>query len=254
MRVQYLIVFLEAVGGEYRCHGFVVGVCVQSLDGAHEAVGVGEMLVQEVEYHVAALFGIARIHRYFAEKVAHLGVFHREGSQAVPKVVEGIEGFRSGACRLVFEAHERAAELDGERQIVADKFFREAEHVACGYARHQRFGKAYVVAGDEAVASEDEACLGVPHHKLQAGRVHQVEFVDVAVLAGASSGGTERYLAQTSDLAHHIGAFTPVHDINLRVSFVGIAQETRLVQFVFYDLRVDWVDYIPDHIVDGESA
>ena len=122
---------------------------------AHEFVGVGEVFVEEVEYHVAARGGVARVHGYFAEEVARVGVDYGERTEAVPKVVEHIDGLCPGARALILGAHERASELDGVGQIVVEEALREAEHVAGGYHGLVVGVEHDVASADISVASED---------------------------------------------------------------------------------------------------
>ena len=78
-------------------------------------VGIGEMLVEEVEQHVAALAVVARIHRELPEEIFDLRMQHCKGSEAVPKIVEGENRLRARFRRLIFQPYERAPEFYGLR-------------------------------------------------------------------------------------------------------------------------------------------
>ena len=184
-----------------------------------------EILVQEVQQHVAAFAVVVAVHRHLAEEETDVRVEDRDGAQAVPQVVEGKEGFCAGTRRLVFGTHERAAQLDGVGKVIADELFREPEHVRCGYAQRAVLACADVGTEQKAVTAQNLLGLRVPHYELAAGRVHQVVFVDIALLARAAAGTAEGYLAQASYFAHHIGARLCVHHIDDIAALVGGAQQ-----------------------------
>ena len=222
--VEYAVVLGKGRALEEEPHLVHVDVGLQRIDGRGKAVRVGEVLVHEIKDHVAALGGVFGIHRDFSEKVAHLGMDHRERSQTVPEIVEGEDGFGSGARRLVFGAHERAPEFYGIWEIVAYERVGKAEQVGCGQTRASVGVKAYVGADYVAVAADDHLVFRVPDYKLAAGRVHQVEGVYVAVLPCASTGSAEGDFAQTAHLAHEVGARTSVEGVYDVSSLVGGAQ------------------------------
>ena len=77
------------------------------------------MAFEKIEYHVARLTVEARIHGHFPKEVLQIGDHHREGAQAVPKIVEGIETLGEIVGALVLEGDERAAELYGLREEIS---------------------------------------------------------------------------------------------------------------------------------------
>lgn len=82
--VEYLVI-VEIVGtGEYIAHRLQVGFGVERVYGAHESVGIAEVLVHEVEDHVAALLVVAGIHGDLAEEIFDFGMHDGESAETVP--------------------------------------------------------------------------------------------------------------------------------------------------------------------------
>lgn len=82
--VEPLVIFLKIIAGEER-----IGLCraigvAERLNGGDQRVGVGKIMVQKVEQHIAAFAVVGRIHRHFAKQILCLGMEHSERTQAVP--------------------------------------------------------------------------------------------------------------------------------------------------------------------------
>ena len=69
---------------EESLHGFFVGVGLQGIEWPDEVVRVREMLLEEVEYHVAPLGSERRIHDELAIEVMGVGVDDGESSESIP--------------------------------------------------------------------------------------------------------------------------------------------------------------------------
>ena len=80
--------------------------------------------------------------------------------------------------------------------------------------------------------------LGRSFVALAARRRHGVKFIYVAVETCAAAGITECDFPQSSDLTHGMGRIEGVNDINLVVTFVGMAQESVGRQFCLYQRGV----------------
>ena len=65
--VEPPVVFLEIVAVEERCHFLEVSAGVEWVDGSDKVLMVGEIQVQERQQQVAAVDGIAGVHRHLAE-------------------------------------------------------------------------------------------------------------------------------------------------------------------------------------------
>ncbi len=95
--VEYAEIALEVAAAE---QGVELGLGrrrAQRRYRPHQTVGVGEILVEEVEYHVAAHRRVARVHGHLSEEIAYLGIDNRERAEAVPKVVESVYGLCAGS-------------------------------------------------------------------------------------------------------------------------------------------------------------
>ena len=67
---------------------------------------------------------------------------------------------------LILEGDERTTEFDGLRQEILDKVIGETEHVSGGQIRLSVGAEGDVGGRQEAVAAQDFAGIGVPHHEL----------------------------------------------------------------------------------------
>ena len=199
--------------------------------------------MQEIQYHVAALGGIARIHGHLSEKIAYLGMNHRERAETVPQIVENIYGLHARTRTLIFESDKAPAQFYGVRQIVFHKLLREVEHMACGYARASVGVHADVRAADIAVSSENLTAVGVPHYELAAGRVHGVETVNVATQPRAAAGGAECYFTQPPHLAHRVWSTVRIHHIKMVAALVGVAEKAFRGEFTLNKRCLYWRDY-----------
>jgi hypothetical protein len=202
------------------------------------------MCVEEVEQQVAAFAAVFGIHRHLAEEVFYLRILHCEGAESVPKVVQGVDGFRLGAGGLVVGCHERAAEFQRLGKVVVEELTGETEHVCRGDARGAIRLAVHLLAEQEAVTSDDFAVHGIPHYELAAGTLHGVEVVDVAGFAGAPSAVAEGQLAQTPYLAHGLRLMVRVDDIYPVSAFVRLPEQALLGEFADYFLSVYLVYYL----------
>ena len=216
-----------------------------------EAVAIAEMALEEIENHVARLAVEARIHGHLPEEVFQIGDHHCEGAQAVPQVVEGIEAFGELLGALILEGDERTAEFDGLRQEVLDEIVGETEHVSGGQIRLSVGAEGDVGGRQEAVAAQDFAGIGVPHHELVVRFLAGVEFVEIYSFSGSPAGCTKGDFAQTSDFAHHVRCVVVGDDIDLVAGLVGLAefalgrqllqqQVTRYRCYDFFHFQIDF--------------
>ena len=91
---------------------------LERLHGIYEVVGIGEVLVEEVQNHVASHSVVAGIHGELAEEVAN-GWFDDDNSaETIPKIVESKDTFPASKGALVLDGDEATAQLDGPRRIV----------------------------------------------------------------------------------------------------------------------------------------
>ena len=91
--VEYLIVILESCACEELVHVFTIHVGLKLPERLDQTFRVGEMLVKEIKYHVAALWVVAWIHGHFSKQILYRGIYDRQGSETVPKIVKGVESF-----------------------------------------------------------------------------------------------------------------------------------------------------------------
>ena len=244
LAVEYEIVLLEVVLAEQRRKLLLRRLYLQRMEWQDEVVLVVEVLLEEVENHVAAAAYVRRVHSHLAEEILHVRLDDGECAETVPQVVEREEALRSASCALVFERHERAAQLDGVGHIVVDELVGEVEHVACGELRLAVFVKLPVGAEQVSVSADYLLRLGVPHDELLIAVSAGVELVDVHRLAGAAARFAECYLAQSAYLAHHVRRVVCRDDVYLVVALVGHAElalgrEFALEQLFAYRFN-DW--------------
>ena len=244
LAVEDEVVLLEVVLAEQGCELLLRGLYLQRVERYDEVVLVVEVLLEEVENHVAAAAYVRRVHGHLAEEVLHVGLDDGERTESVPQVVECEEALRSAACALVLERDEGATQLDGVGHVVVDELLGEVEHVACGELRLAVLVEFPVGAEHVAVAADDLLCLGVPHDELLVAVRAGVELVDVHRLAGAAACLAECYLAQTAYLAHHVRRVVCRDDVYLVVALVSHAELTLGSEFaseqLFADGFYDW--------------
>lgn len=196
------------------------------MDGCDQIVGVGEMLVHESEDHVAAFRAIVGIHCDFPEEIFYLGILHGYCPEAVPEVVEGVDGVGTFLGVLIIYDDKGPSEFESLREEFAEESGREVEHVGSGDMWHT-VDNPYVFAEDKPVSADYLAACGIPYDHLAARhRLHRVELVDVAFEACAASGVSESYLAQTADFAHCVWRVEGVDHIYFIVTFVGAGEQT----------------------------
>ena len=111
------------------------------------------------------------------------------------------------------------------------------EHVGCRQDGLSRFIEARFRAQQVAIAAENGFCLGIPDDELLVGILHGVEFIKVQSLAGATTSSAEGYLAQTTNLAEHVGSVLPCDDIHFVVALVGESQTLVLGELAHQDVN-----------------
>lgn len=224
--VENLVVGAEIVFDEELSQLFFGRFEQYRIGHRDEAVAVAEMTLEKIEYHVARLTVEARIHGHFPEEVFQIGDHHREGTQAVPKIVERVETLGEIVGALVLEGDERAAELYGLREKILDEIIGEMKHVAGGQVGLSVGAERDVGSRQEAIAAQDFAGIGIPHHQLIVGFLARVEFVEVKGFSGTAAAGTKGDFAQTTDFAHHVRGIVVRDDVDLVAGLVGLAELT----------------------------
>ena len=91
--VENLVVVFECVAGEELLHFRGVKLDGEGIPGGDEVVVVGEVFVEEVENEVATFAVVAGVHGHFAEQMFDFGMENGQRPEAVPEVVECVEGF-----------------------------------------------------------------------------------------------------------------------------------------------------------------
>lgn len=215
-------------------------------------VGVGEVALEEVEYHIAGHGVVGGVHGELTEEVAHGGFNDHEGTEPVPQVVKGVETLTAHAGALVLKGDEGAPEFDGVGGVVAHEAGAEAEHVTGGQVRLTGVGVDGPVATEQvAVAAEYLLVFGVPDDELSVGVFAGVELIEVERLASAAAGIAEGYFAQTAYLAQGIGRVLPSDDVDLVVALVRKAQALLLRQFLAKQLA--WWPFYDTFIVHNSN-
>ena len=93
-----------------------------------------------------------------------------------------------------------------------------------------------------AVASDDFLSFRIPDDELLVAVLADVKLVNVHLLACAATGLAESYLAQSTDLTHHVGGVVSRHNIYLVVAFIRQAQlalGSQLALEHFYGDRIN---------------
>ena len=224
--VENLVVGAEIVFDEELAELFFRRFEQYGVGHCDESVAVAEMALEKIEYHVARLTVEAWIHGHFPEEVFQIGDHHREGAQAVPKIVEGIETLGEIVGALVLEGDERAAELYGLREEILDEIIGEMKHVAGGQVGLSVGAERDVRSRQKAIAAQDFTGVRIPHHQLIVGFLARVEFVEVKGFSGTAAGGAKGDFAQTTDFAHHMRGIVVRDDVDLVAGLVGLAELT----------------------------
>ena len=76
---------------------------LQWLHRNDEVLLVIEVLLQEIENHVAAATDVRRIHRHLAEEILHFRIENRQGAQTIPQIIKGKDALGVGAHILIFQ-------------------------------------------------------------------------------------------------------------------------------------------------------
>ncbi len=86
--IEYLVILLECLAVKKPLHSLGINRCVKGADRPHKHLGIGEMLLKEIKYEIAARAVIARIHGHLAEKIFDFRMLHRKSTKSVPQVVK----------------------------------------------------------------------------------------------------------------------------------------------------------------------
>ena len=241
--IEDAIVRLEVILGEECLELFRIVPELEGLHGIYQVVGVGEVLVEEVENHVSSHSIVAWIHGELAEEVSYGWLYDDNCAESVPKIIKCEDAFPASKCALVLDCDEAAAQFDGPRSIVLHETFREAEHMTGSQDGLTVRGYLPVFAENVAVAAYDLFRFGVPYKDLLIAVVAGVELVEVETLSRSASCCPECYFAKTSYLAYDMRGIVPSYDIDFVAALVCHAQtfvqrELRLQHFCW-----DWGCY-----------
>ena len=99
---------------------------------------------------------VGGIHCDFSEKIKQVGVFHNDGHQPVPEVVEGEDGFCAISGALVLRRHEIASQFQYVRQIILDELLGEVELMGTRHHWLPRLVEGGIRAQKEAIPRDDE--------------------------------------------------------------------------------------------------
>ena len=105
-------------------------------------------------------------------------------------------------------------------------------------------GVFYIGTGDVAIGANDFACGRIPNENLLARFLHKVKLVDVACLACATAGSSERNFAQTPYLAHGVWCIVGIYHINLIAGFVGVPEKPLWCELFLYQIWIYGLYYI----------
>lgn len=144
LRIQYLIILFKGILAEQRSQFLVGSFQNQRFHRCYQLFPIIKMLLKEVQNHVASTTMIAGIHSHLAKEVLHIRHHHCQRSQSVPQIIQRKQTFTAGTCRLIFQRHKRASQLNGLRQIFLYKRIREMKHVRSSQNRSPRFVKAHI--------------------------------------------------------------------------------------------------------------
>ena len=187
------------------------------MDALDQSFAVGEVAAEEPDERVARHGLVGGVHGDLAEEVLRSRVEDDQRPQSVPEVVQRVDALRIAAC-LVGGLDERAAQLDGPRQVFAAEPVAEAEIVLGGEVAGPFRG-----ADDETVAADDLFGRGIPDDQLVVAVAGQVLFVDVHLAARAAACAPECHFAQTPHLAHQRGALPGGEDVDFVAGLVRVA-------------------------------
>lgn len=241
-------VVLPEVGAREDLGQLLLGVLVaQRVDGHDEVVLVVEVLLEEIEDHVAADADVARIHGHLAKEVPDVGIDDRQRAETIPKVVEGEDALGVLAHVLVVERDKRSAQLHGVGHVLLEEAVGEVEHVAGGQLGLAVGIEPPVASEEIAVATDDLLRLGVPHDELLVAVVRRVKLVYIYGLARTATCRAERYLAQPAYLPHHVGCVVGCHHIDIVVALVGRAEQLLRSKLAAQHLFADGLDNLFFH-------
>lgn len=239
--VEDAVVELEVVLYEELAELRGVVLKEEGMVGADEVAAVAEVLVEEVEDHVARKAVVGGVHGHLAEEVLGIVEHDGEGGEAVEEVVEGEEALGIGTRGLVLDSNEGAAQLEGAGQVVVDEALGEVEHVGGGEDGLSLGIELHVGTVDVAVAADDLLGIGVPDDELLVGYLHRIVLVDVDTQPCAATSGAEGGLAQTPYLLHYVGSVVGIDDVEVVAATVGVAQAALLGELGLEELFADGV-------------
>ena len=203
-------------------------------------VGIGKVLVEEVEDEVARMGIIVLIHRDLAIEILHRGIEYRQRTEAVPEVVQREEALSPHTRRLIGQGDEGASQLDRHGEVVCEEAGTELKELCCSEAWTPRgFVHLYLVAEHEAVATEDSPFGGIPHDELTIAVVGEVELIDVAVTPRTTTVEAESLFTQAPDLTHRLGSRACVEDVDLVPTLIRRAKELVGGEFLADEIRRD---------------
>ena len=94
------------------------------------------------------------------------------------------------------------------------------------------------------VASDDFISLRIPHHKLEACLVFQIEMIKIALSAASASYGTKGNFTKSSDLTKYIRCILVIYYIYFIATMVGCTKKSLFIKFALEQSDVyrfnDW--------------
>lgn len=96
------VICLELAVFQDHVHKPRIGLGHQRIERAHQFLGVGEMLPEEMQYEVARYPVVVGIHGHLPEEIDDAGMLGGYGGYSVPEIVEREEGLGAGFRTLVF--------------------------------------------------------------------------------------------------------------------------------------------------------
>ena len=103
LAIENTIVCTEVIFGKERLQLTLWSFYFQWFHRDNKILLIIEMLLEEIENHVATTANIRRIHCHLAKEIFQLGIEHSKSSQTIPQVVERKDALAVHAHILIFQ-------------------------------------------------------------------------------------------------------------------------------------------------------
>ena len=246
--VQDAIVCLEVIFCKDGSQITLWSIQFQRFHREYEVLLVIEMLLEEIENHVAATTDVRRIHRHLAEEIFYFRIENRQSAQTIPEIVESKDALGVGTHILIFERNEGTAQLYGIRHILLEELVGEMEHVAGCQLRLSLLIELPVPTQEITVTADNLIGFRIPDYQLLVTVVTKVELIKIHRFARSASRFAESDFTKSTNLFQHIRRIICRNDVNLVMALIGHSQLLVGCKLALQELTVNRLDDFFFHI------